>query len=76
VQGRAALGDGAGRRDKRIGQGRRREPFVKAPLCAGAGGGDPFARGAAGRGGRGARLPARGWGGPRAAIKAAVAAGR
>jgi hypothetical protein len=34
VQGRAALGDGAGRRDQRIGQGSRSEPFVKGPLCA------------------------------------------
>jgi len=34
VQGKAALGERAGRRDQRIGQGTRAEPFVKAPLCA------------------------------------------
>jgi len=34
VQGRTALGERAGQRDQRIGQGSRHEPFVKASLCA------------------------------------------
>jgi hypothetical protein len=34
VQGRTALGERAGERDLRVGQGARREPFVKGALCA------------------------------------------
>jgi len=34
IQGRTALGEGAGEWDQRIGRGSRNEPFVKGPLCA------------------------------------------
>jgi hypothetical protein len=34
IQGRTALGEGAGEWDERIGRGSRSEPFVKGPLCA------------------------------------------
>ena len=34
IQGRTAMGEGAGGSDERIGRGSKREPWVKGPLCA------------------------------------------